>query len=310
MLTILVATLCCVTLPTKAFAIIQVPTDINAVLMPDGTIVNSEFTLDGSNSEESYLVEANLNLNNGYEGNISFEKPFERDTNKIEVNSKESVNGNLNITKFDKNADYGNRLTIGSIGWKIEPEYNLQFAVFSETDNSLSFYRKDKIPNVGETFNDRVVTEIYQDVNKVRAEESADLLTGGSNYGTPWNSRQSQIEKVFVKDSIAPISTAYWFFMYSLDEIDISKLDTRLTDNMFAMFAGGTKAPGAAIKMSDTLTGKANPGIDLGYKGIEGEKNKASATFTGKAKNLSKDYTSGQKVATIDYTFAVGNTNA
>ena len=70
--------------------------------MPDGTIVNSEFTLDGSNSEEPYLVEANLNLNNGYEGNISFEKPLERDTNKIEVNSKESVNGNLNITKFDK----------------------------------------------------------------------------------------------------------------------------------------------------------------------------------------------------------------
>lgn len=230
--------MCCVALPTKAFAIIQVPTDINAVLMPDGTIVNSEFTLDGSNSEEPYLVEANLNLNNGYEGNISFEKPFEFDTNKIEVNSKESVNGNLNITKFDKNADYGNRLTIGSIGWKIEPEYNLQFAVFSETDNSLSFYRKDKIPNVGETFNDKVVTEVYQDVNKVRAEESADLLTGGSSYGTPWNSRQSQIEKVFVKDSITPISTAYWFFMYSLDEIDISKLDTRLTDNMFAMFAG------------------------------------------------------------------------
>lgn len=48
LLTILVATLCCVALPTKAFAIIQVPTDINAVLMPDGTIVNSEFTLDGS----------------------------------------------------------------------------------------------------------------------------------------------------------------------------------------------------------------------------------------------------------------------
>lgn len=110
--------------------------------------------------------------------------------------------------------------------------------MFSETDNSLSFYRKDKIPNVGETFGGKVVTEVYRDIDKVRAEESADLLTGGSNYGTPWNSRQTKIEKVFVKDSVAPISTAYWFFMQSLSEINISKLDTRLTDNMFAMFAG------------------------------------------------------------------------
>ena len=91
---------------------------------------------------------------------------------------------------------------------------------------------------------------------------------------------------------------------------DASASDAKDSISVDMTFTGGTKAPGAAIKMSDTLTGKTNPGIDLGYKGIEGEKNKASATFTGKAKNLSKDYTSGQKVATIDYTFAVGNTNA
>lgn len=90
---------------------------------------------------------------------------------------------------------------------------------------------------------------------------------------------------------------------------DASASDAKDAVSVDMTFTGGTKAPGAAIKLSDTLnTGKANPGIDLGYEGVEGSKDVASATFTGKAKNLTKDYTQGQKIATVNYAFAVGNT--
>ena len=46
------------------------------------------------------------------------------------------------------------------------------FAIYSETDNSLNFYKRDTTPVIGDTFNDRVVTKIYTDFETVAYTDS------------------------------------------------------------------------------------------------------------------------------------------
>ena len=42
-----------------------------------------------------------------------------------------------------------------------DPKRGTAFAVYSEDDNSLMFYKRRGVPKVGDMFNDRRVTEVY-----------------------------------------------------------------------------------------------------------------------------------------------------
>ena len=55
--------MCCVALPTKAFAIIQVPTDINAVLMSDDTIVTSDLFFASASETTINLISTLVTMN-------------------------------------------------------------------------------------------------------------------------------------------------------------------------------------------------------------------------------------------------------
>lgn len=100
------------------------------------------------------------------------------------------------------------------------------FAVYSDDDNSLNFYKRAEVPKVGEQFEGKTVTEVYTGF-----EES-----NPSNY--PWSNRLSNILSVAVIDSgIAPLNTDKWFIgLATCKTIDVSKLDMGKSISAASMF--------------------------------------------------------------------------
>jgi hypothetical protein len=105
-------------------------------------------------------------------------------------------------------------------GWfnvEVEAKENptpIAFAVYSEDDNSLKFYKRTKVPAVGDTFNGLTVTAVYEGIesNKYSVE-------------TPWFAYRQKIKSVDFVDTIQPIATAYWFWLFSsCTEINLERL--------------------------------------------------------------------------------------
>ena len=105
------------------------------------------------------------------------------------------------------------------------------FAVFCATDGSLTFYNRDSVPSVGDTFEGKVVSNVYTGfVSYNYSDESY----------VPWYNERANIYTIFFTDEFAtvkPISTAYWFYEVSWVEIfDAKNLDTSRVTNMQSMF--------------------------------------------------------------------------
>ena len=105
------------------------------------------------------------------------------------------------------------------------------FAVYSEDDGSLNFYKRAAVPAAGEQFEGKTATEVYEGV------EDASYTAAD---GAPWAGHAANIASVTVADvGIAPVSTAYWFKGDSkLSSVDVSALDTSKTTCMDGMFNG------------------------------------------------------------------------
>ena len=88
-----------------------------------------------------------------------------------------------------------------------DPQNGTAFAVYSEDDHSLMFYKRRGVPNVGDIFNYRKVTEVYTGI------ETTAYSGEWNNYRTdcPWASHASNIKSVRVVDEIKPRSMSYWF---------------------------------------------------------------------------------------------------
>ena len=119
-----------------------------------------------------------------------------------------------------------------------DPQNGTAFAVYSEDDHSLMFYKRRGVPKVGDMFNCRRVTEVYTgfETEIYNLVETASDPYGSST--TPWVRRQWEIERVDVVDSgISPKSISVWFSnMINLETIDASKLDTSNCRQMLDAF--------------------------------------------------------------------------
>ena len=104
------------------------------------------------------------------------------------------------------------------------------FAIYSDDDKSLSFYKRNDIPVLGQKFNGKTATYLYLDI------EAYNELT--LNQTSPWSNVASSMQSVYVVDrGVQPRSTAWWFNnMTSLISCDITKLDTSKCVNMCWMF--------------------------------------------------------------------------
>lgn len=122
-----------------------------------------------------------------------------------------------------------------SLTFSAEPE---AFAVYSDDDKSLCFYKRAKIPTVGETFNRKTATEIYTGFEENKYTASADESYNDSA-NTPWSAHCFEIESVVIVDpGIKPKSTAFWFQHLSscTSIIGLNKLDTSNSVSFQHMF--------------------------------------------------------------------------
>lgn len=99
------------------------------------------------------------------------------------------------------------------------------FAVFSSTDNSLNFYKRDNMPSVGSYFDGRYVSNVYTGVENT------------VNNRIPWSDKRSSLQTVRFVDTIQPINISYWFSNASnLTSVIISSIDTSRCTKMESMF--------------------------------------------------------------------------
>ena len=103
------------------------------------------------------------------------------------------------------------------------------FAVYSDGDKSLKFYRRASVPKITSTFNGQIVTELYENIEST------------SYSSVPWSAHVAQIEEIDIVDSgIKPTSISGWFNgATALDKMNnISKLDVSATKDMSYAFSG------------------------------------------------------------------------
>ena len=91
-----------------------------------------------------------------------------------------------------------------------DPENGTAFAVYSEDDHSLMFYKRRGVPQVGDMFNYRTVTEVYTGF------EDSEALYDENNYPiSPFSGLESEVMAMNVVDSgIAPRFMDGWFFSF------------------------------------------------------------------------------------------------
>ena len=122
-----------------------------------------------------------------------------------------------------------------------DPENGTAFAVYSEDDHSLMFYKRRGVPKVGDMFNSRRVTEVYTGFETTRYRVRATDDTEAHDWtceSLPWWNRRTHIQTVDVVDEgIAPSSISGWFMrMTDLASADLSNLDCAGVDTAWCAF--------------------------------------------------------------------------
>ena len=112
----------------------------------------------------------------------------------------------------------------------VDPVHGSAFAVYSEDDHSLMFYKRKGLPKVGDMFNNRRVTAVYTgfETASYDYDNSIPITDGlGNTCSTPWYSVKDGIRQAGVIDSgIKASSLRCWFAnMLNVETVDISKLE-------------------------------------------------------------------------------------
>ena len=130
-------------------------------------------------------------------------------------------------------------ITVADISMTFKTIRKTAFAVYSDTDKSLDFYKRIRIPQTGETLNGKIVTNIYTgfETTKYRCIKASEI--NNAEYGdsaiidTPWYDRRYDIESVEAIDNrIQPLYLDYWFMnfthckMLKLNSLDTSQCQT------------------------------------------------------------------------------------
>ena len=122
------------------------------------------------------------------------------------------------------------KLHIASVSFSFKSNEPTEFAVYSDDDKSLKFYRRIDVPSVGDTFNGLKVTAVYtglKDYTYAEGEDHNGIPT------TPWAGRRSEIKYVDIVDRIHPSGISFWFQrceaiteFRNLGNIDVSGITT------------------------------------------------------------------------------------
>ncbi len=104
------------------------------------------------------------------------------------------------------------------------------YALYSSSDDSLTFVKTAEAIKAGQTYNGKTVTTVYTGF-----EENA-----YSYYPqVPWyaDGKYKSVKHVIFEDVIKPVSTAYWFYYFeACASFDVRKLDTSQVTTMRGMY--------------------------------------------------------------------------
>ncbi len=103
---------------------------------------------------------------------------------------------------------------------------SVSFAVYSEDDASLTFYKRRALPVEGSMFEGKTATAVYANIEN-------------TNTTPPWKGIASKIKRVAVVDGgIAPQTMYAWFFeCNNLLSVNLSRLDTSKTTSLGYAFS-------------------------------------------------------------------------
>ena len=116
-----------------------------------------------------------------------------------------------------------------SLGGECVNTTKTAYAVYSEDDNSLTFYKSEEPITVGSTYNGKTATAVYTGFESSNYDETT----------VPWYQYRANVESVTFEDTISPTSTAHWFRNFTnCINMDLSNLDTSKVTSMYYMFSG------------------------------------------------------------------------
>ena len=103
---------------------------------------------------------------------------------------------------------------------------SVPFAVYSEDDASLTFYKRRALPVEGSVFEGKTATTVYANIENTKSTP-------------PWKRIARKIERVAVVDEgVAPQTMYAWFFeCNNLLSVNLSKLDTSKTTSLGYAFS-------------------------------------------------------------------------
>lgn len=153
-------------------------------------------------------------------------------------------------------------LSIGAITYKTTDPVYTAFAVYSETDNSLSFYKRVGVPSAGDTFEGKTVTEVYTGIESgaistASAANAPTVFAGDvTTSSSPFAAAANAASVAVVDPDIQPASCAYWFDGFDkTTSFDLAKLNTSLCDDFKYMFYSAYAV--ASLDLSSFDTSKA-----------------------------------------------------
>ena len=158
--------------------------------------------------------------------------------------SKEDVGLTLYCVVRDSSGKYSGELVSNPTD-PVKDLPRVAFAVYSADDQSLSFYKRSKVPEAGTQFEGRTATEVYKGVEDGTCyEDGGDVL---------WYSKLWWLESLTVVDDIHPVKIDGWFKSYGGLRIDISKLHTeRVIGNVSETFLNCTNLKSLDLSGFDT----------------------------------------------------------
>ena len=108
------------------------------------------------------------------------------------------------------------------------------FAIYTDEDKTLRFYHRPAVPQAGDVFEGRIVSDVLW------GAEGGRLLEDGRSAPWEWLEHDRDIEAVEVVDEgVAPISTKGWFEeCANMTSCDLSRLDMSRVTDMSEMFSG------------------------------------------------------------------------
>lgn len=144
-------------------------------------------------------------------------------------------------------------MALGTVSFTLGHGEPIAFAVYSDDDQSLDFYKRFDIPETGDTFEGKAVTDVYTGFEEDRYIPSHG--NGGQNWlpdatnSTPWFSHHLDVATVSIIDGgIRPKYLNCWFQNFQkCKTFDLNKLDMSSCSSLYTALSYCTSATDISV---------------------------------------------------------------